>query len=50
MGGFEVVEHEVNGVRRCTDEDYFEDGVVKRIWVVEGPKQVDVSAQIHNQV
>ena len=50
MGGLEVVEHEVNSVRGCADEDYLEDGVVKRIWVVEGPKEVDVSTEIHNQV
>lgn len=50
MGGLEVIEHEVNGIRGCADEDYLEDGVVKRLWVIEGPKQVDIPAEIHNQV
>lgn len=37
MRGLEVVQHEVYRIRRCADEDDLEDGVVKRVGVVEGP-------------
>lgn len=50
MGRLEVVEHEVHGVRRCADEHNLEYGVVERMRVVEGPQEVDVSSEIHNQV
>jgi hypothetical protein len=50
VGRLEVVEHEVYGVRRCTDEHNLEYGVVERMGVVEGPQEVDVSSKVHNQV
>lgn len=50
MGGLEVVEHEVYGIRGSADEDDLEDGVVQRVRVVEGPEEVDVSAKVNNQV
>jgi hypothetical protein len=37
VGRFEVVEHEVDRVRGCADEDNLEDGVVERLGLVEGP-------------
>jgi hypothetical protein len=46
----EIVEHEVHGVRGGADKDDFEDGVVQRTRVVEGPEQVDVSSEVNNQV
>lgn len=50
VGGFVVVEHKVDGVRRCADEDDLEDGVVQRIRVVKGPKEVNVTTEVHDQV
>jgi hypothetical protein len=37
VGRFEIVEHEVYGVRGRADEDNLEDGVVERLGLVEGP-------------
>ena len=50
MGRLKVVEHEVYRVRRCADENNLEYGVVERMGVVEGPQEVDVSSEVHNQV
>ncbi len=50
MGGLEVVEHEVYGVRGCADEDNLKDSIVQRIGVVEGPQQIDVSTEVNNQI
>lgn len=50
MGRLEVVEHEVYGVRRSTNENDLEYGVVERMRVVEGPQEVDVTSEVHNQV
>lgn len=50
MGRLEVVEHEVYGVCGGADENDLKDSVVQRIGVVEGPKEVDVSTEIHDQV
>lgn len=50
MGRLEVVEHEVNGICGRADEDDLEYGVVQRVGVVEGPQEVNVSTQVHNQV
>jgi hypothetical protein len=37
VGRFEVVKHKVDSIRRCADENNFEDGVVERFGLVEGP-------------
>lgn len=50
MRRLEVVEHKVYGVGGCADEDDFEDGVVERLGFVEGPQEVDVPREIHNEV
>lgn len=50
MGGLEIVEHEVNGVGGCADEHNLENGIVQRVRVVEGPKEVNVSTEVNNQV
>lgn len=45
-----VVEHEVYGVGRCADEDDLEDGVVQRLGLVEGPQEVNVPCEVHDEV
>jgi hypothetical protein len=50
VGWFVVVEHEVYGVCGRADEDNFEDGVVKRSGLVEGPQEINVSCEVDNQV
>jgi hypothetical protein len=50
VGGFEIVEHEVYGVRGRADEDNLEDGVVERLGLVEGPQQIDVSCEVDDEV
>lgn len=50
MRRFEIVEHEINGIRGCADEDNLEDGIVQRVGVVECPEEVDVSTKVYNQV
>jgi hypothetical protein len=50
VGGLVVVEHEVHRVRGRADEDDFKDGVVERLWLVEGPEKVDVSGNVYDEV
>lgn len=45
-----VVEHEVDGVCRCGDEDDLEHCVVKRRGQVKGPEQVDVPGNVDEEV
>ena len=50
LGGFVVVEHEVDGVRGGADEDDLEDGVVERLGLVEGPEKIDVTRNVYDEV
>jgi hypothetical protein len=50
VGRFVLVEHEVDDVCGCADEYYFKQCVVETVWVVKGPKQIDVSRKVHDQV
>ena len=45
-----VIEHEVDSVGGCADEDDLENGVVERFGFVEGPQQVDVTREIDHQI
>jgi hypothetical protein len=50
VGGFVVVEHQVDGVSRGANEDNLENGVVEVLRVVERPEQVDVASDVNEEV
>ena len=50
MRRFVVVEHEIDGISRCADEDDLEDSVVERLGVVESPQKVDVARDVYYEV
>lgn len=49
-GGLEVLEHQVDGVSLGADEKDLEGGVVEHVRSVEGPKEVEVSGDVDDEV
>ena len=50
MGGFVVVEHQVDGVGAAADEEELEEGVVQGFAVVERPEEIHISGAVDDEV
>jgi len=50
MRGLVIVEHQVDCVRRGTDEDDFEARVIQCVGIIKGPYEVDVAGEVHDEV
>jgi hypothetical protein len=45
-----VIQHKVEGIRGCADENDFEYGIVQTLRQVECPQKIDVSSHINDKV